>query len=234
MLSPNNRNKLISLLEHKNYQAAGDSFIIFPDNINTMGQIIKLSNRFGIRIVVIGNGTTFDSSFRAEVNTVFLSTQKLNSSVYIDKTDMFAEFQAGCRWRHEFEKLKSEGFGFPIDLESVTEKRTAGGLFSSISPQCSAANCFTGLEFFTADGTHIKYGSKTLKNVVGYDLVRFMAGSMGKFGIVTSVTLRLFPLNDLNHKSVKLSEITFNDKINILKGIARLIKSELDPNGVFV
>jgi len=233
MLSPNNRNKLISLLEHKNYQAAGDSFIIFPDNINTMGQIIKLSNRFGIRIVVIGNGTTFDSSFRSEINTVFLSTQKLNSPVYIDKTDMFAEFQAGCRWRHEFEKLKLEGYGFPIDLESVEEKRTVGGVFASVRPGTRIANCFTGLEFFTSDGTNIKYGSKTLKNVAGYDLVKFMTGSTGQFGIVTSVTLRLFPLNSLDQKVQALSELTYSLHEKKLSRIASAVKNELDPNGVF-
>jgi len=233
MLSPNNRNKLISLLEHKNYQASGDSFIIFPDNINTMGQIIKLSNRFGIRIVVVGSGTTFDSSFSTDDNSVFLSTQKLNSPVFIDKTDMFAEFQTGCRWKHEFEKLKAEGFCFPVDLDSVEEKRTVGGIFSSVRPEDGIVSFFTGLEFFTADGTHIKYGSRTLKNVAGYDLVRFMAGSKGKFGIVTSLTLRLFPLSDFSQRPQILSKLTYSADYK-LNRIAKALKNDLDPNGVFV
>jgi glycolate oxidase FAD binding subunit len=33
-----------------------------------------------------------------------------------------------------------------------------------------------------------------VKNVAGFDLVRLAAGSRGALGIITSVTLRLFPL----------------------------------------
>jgi FAD/FMN-containing dehydrogenase len=233
MLSSNNRNKLISLLEHRNYQAAGNSFIIYPDNLNTLGQIIKLSNRFGIKIVVIGNGSTFDSSFIPPENSVFLSTQRLNSVIFVDKNDMFAEFQAGCRWKTEFGKLKNEGFEFPINLDSVNEKRTVGGIFSSLKPGSYMSNHFTGIEFLTSDGTQIRYGSKTLKNVAGYDLVKFMAGNSGCFGVITSVTLRLFSSEETFYKPEDLSDISLKENYLYSDQIYKNLRSELDPNEVF-
>jgi len=233
MLSSNNRNKLISLLEHKNYQSTGDSFIIFPDDTDTLARIIRTANRFGIKIVVIGSGSTFNESFKHSENSVFLSTQRLNSVVYVDKTNMFAEFQAGCLWKTEFGKLASEGITFPLNIGSMDDKRTFGGIFSSLRHDSFITNYFTGVEFITADGTTIRYGSRTLKNVAGYDLIKFMSGSNGKFGVITSLTLRLFTSEkgacrtaEINDMSAQVNRIPEN----------RLYKNlilELDPNGVF-
>ncbi len=234
MISTSNRNKLISLLEHKNYQAEGDSFVIFPDNINTLGQIIKLSNKFGIKILVMGNGSTFEGPYSVAENSVFLSAQRLNSVKVIDKQDMFAEFGAGCRWKAEFEKLGNEGICFPIDIGSVSEKRTVGGIFSSLSPDSSISGFFTGLEFFTSDGTLIRYGSKTLKNVAGYDIIRLMAGSSGRFGVITSLTLRLFSADEKFYKPENLSMVTSVRGYCGDDPIYKRLRTELDPNEVFL
>ena len=40
----------------------------------------------------------------------------------------------------------------------------------------------------------LSLGGRVVKNVAGFDLVRLAAGSRGALGIITSVTLRLFPL----------------------------------------
>jgi len=233
MLSSNNRNKLISLLEHKNYQTAGDSFVIFPDDTDTLARIIKTANRFGIKIVVIGSGSTFDESFKHSESSVFLSTRRLNSVVYVDKTNMFAEFQAGCIWKTEFGNLVSEGITFPVDMNTMEDKRTFGGIFSSLKQNSHVTNYFTGIEFITADGSLIRYGSRTLKNVAGYDLIKFMAGSMGKFGVITSLTLRLFPSEDEFSKTEELKDITDQFNRTFEKRIYRNLIGELDPNGVF-
>ena len=233
MLSSNNRDKLISLLEHKNYQTAGDSFVIFPDDTDTLARIIKTANRFGIKIVVIGSGSTFDESFRHSENSVFLSTQRLNSVLYVDKTNMFAEFQAGCIWKTEFGKLESEGITFPLNIGSMDDKRTFGGIFSSLKNDSCITNFFTGIEFITADGTLIRYGSRTLKNVAGYDLIKFMAGSTGKFGVITSLTLRLFPSEDGSCKTVEIKDISAQDHRIPESRIYKNLILELDPNGVF-
>jgi len=50
-----------------------------------------------------------------------------------------------------------------------------------------------GLSFVSAAGKHVSTGGKTVKNVSGYDFTRLLSGSWGRFGIITSLTLKLDP-----------------------------------------
>ena len=141
MLSSQNKNKLISLLEHKNYEAVGDSFIIFPDDVNLLGQIIKISNRFGIKIIPIGNGSSFGKDFKSSLNSVFLSTQRLNKIIDLDKSNMFVEIQAGCAWKQLFSDLAGQGLYFPVNVVDV---RTVAGHEQRHPPRQREADALVG------------------------------------------------------------------------------------------
>ena len=49
------------------------------------------------------------------------------------------------------------------------------------------------VRFVTADGTLVKGGGPTVKNVSGYDLPRLLVGSFGTLGVIARVTLRCQP-----------------------------------------
>lgn len=51
-----------------------------------------------------------------------------------------------------------------------------------------------GVSLIRADGTPAKAGGRVVKNVAGYDLMRLLAGSWGSLGLITSLTLRTYPL----------------------------------------
>jgi glycolate oxidase FAD binding subunit len=51
----------------------------------------------------------------------------------------------------------------------------------------------TGLHAVLSDGRLIKAGSKVVKNVSGYDLNKLLIGSFGTLGLITAVTVRLWP-----------------------------------------
>jgi glycolate oxidase FAD binding subunit len=51
-----------------------------------------------------------------------------------------------------------------------------------------------GLRVALADGSAVKMGGKTVKNVAGYDLSKLFVGSQGTLGAICELTLRLAPI----------------------------------------
>lgn len=51
-----------------------------------------------------------------------------------------------------------------------------------------------GIRMINGKGEHLRFGGRVMKNVAGYDVSRLQAGAMGCLGIITEVTLRVYPL----------------------------------------
>lgn len=51
-----------------------------------------------------------------------------------------------------------------------------------------------GLTLVTGDGRMVKGRGKVVKNVAGYDLPRLATGSFGRLGLITEITLKLWPI----------------------------------------
>ena len=232
MISIKNKHKLIAVLEHKNYQEVGDALFVFPDDTVMLSNLLKISNRYGITVIPIGFGSSFEERSFSEKDIVFLSSQKL-TKLEVDKNNSFATLQAGCEWNSVFDGLAKEGMFFPLDTSELNRKRSAGGIFSSLRPDSAASNYFTGIEFLTSDGTIVKYGSMTLKNVAGYDLVKFMTGTFGCFGFVTSLTVRLLRTDRSFFSFENINDVCGIRSEMGTKGIYGSLKSILDPNSVF-
>ncbi|MEX2213986.1 MAG: FAD-binding oxidoreductase [Phycisphaeraceae bacterium] len=58
----------------------------------------------------------------------------------------------------------------------------------------SIRDLLLGLHYIDGDGRDIHVGGRTVKNVAGYDVTRFMVGSLGELGIVHEATLRTYAI----------------------------------------
>ena len=101
--------------------------------------------------------------------------------------------------------------------EVICSERSHSGCFLPMDPSCSntatiggivATNSsgprrllytqirdmILGVRVVTPNGKIAGAGGKTVKNVSGYDISKFMVGSMGSIGILCEMTFKLLPL----------------------------------------
>jgi glycolate oxidase FAD binding subunit len=50
-----------------------------------------------------------------------------------------------------------------------------------------------GVRFISGDGNVINAGGKVVKNAAGFDIPKFLVGSLGRFGVITELTFKVFP-----------------------------------------
>jgi len=131
-------------------------------------------------------------------DSLLLSTKAL-TSVTIDTGDFVTIAEAGAAAVHVAKEAARAGFGLPLDT-LYASKATIGGAFTAGVFGLSSYRAFDfrsaviGVRAVTAAGEIITGGGRTVKNVTGYDISRFLAGTMGLFGVVFELTVKLAPV----------------------------------------
>ena len=122
----------------------------------------------------------------------------MNKILNLDKDNLLCVVQPGV----VIEKLQQEasdiGLFYPPDPASLKVSTIGGSIaLSSGGPRGfkygTTKDYVLGLEIILADGTILRTGGKTVKNVTGYNLTQLFTGSEGTLGIITEATLRLIP-----------------------------------------
>jgi glycolate oxidase len=128
--------------------------------------------------------------------SIVLGVARMDRIIEIDEIDRVAVVQAGvinARLQAEVEK---RGLFYPPDPSSLKQSAIGG----NVAENAGGARCLkygvTGdyvlaLEVVLPDGTVIRTGGRTVKNVTGYDLRRLFTGAEGTLGTITEITLRL-------------------------------------------
>lgn len=128
-----------------------------------------------------------------------LDVSGLRGITLYDPEALTLTVRAGTALATVQETLAAEGqmLGFE---PSGAEGSTIGGVAASNAAgprrvQLGAArDALIGLRMIDGQGNIIRNGGRVMKNVTGYDLVKLMAGSRGRLGVLTELSFRTAPL----------------------------------------
>ncbi len=177
--------------------------VVFPANEEQVAEILSLSSEEGWRCVAGGRGSWLHGGQPPQGVDVVLSAERMNDISAYEPADLFIEAQAGAGM--DALKLRTSECRQWLALDPPGGERgtlgatlavgTAGPLQASFG---SPRDQVLGARLVTGDGRVLNLGGRVVKNVAGFDLLKLVAGSWGTLGMITSVTMRLYPVPALD------------------------------------
>jgi len=176
-----------------------DPPVLSPPDAVSAADIVRLAAERKLSFDIVGGETYPRPASRP--GTVRLSTRAMTSEPVIDTGDFVAEISAGTTIDDAVAAASAAGMEFPLDLLSGAEA-TVGGAFMTRAvggPRrigSTFPDSVLGGKFVVAAGEIVTAGGRMIKNVTGYDLTRFFAGSLGVFGIAAQLYVKLTALRE--------------------------------------
>ena len=150
------------------------------------------------RLIAIGAGT---KPRLAEVDASYtrLSMLQLRGVTEYEPSEYTITALAGTPLLELVDTLAKKQQYLPFDPLFVRSGATLGG---TVAAGLSGPGRFRfgglrdfilGVRFVDGEGRLLRMGGKVVKNAAGFDLPKFLVGSIGRFGVLAEITLKVFP-----------------------------------------
>ena len=204
--------------------------VVFPITTAHVAGVMRLANDNGIPVTVRGAGTCLSGGPIPICGGIVLCTTRMNRIVDIDKNNFTVLAEAGVVLNDLNQALSQQGFFFPPDPQSFLAATIGGCISENASgPYAVKYGVFRhyllGMTAVLPNGTILKLGGRTMKNVTGYDLPQLICGSEGTLAVVTRVMLRLLSLPESRQTVLA----TFGNVTHAGEAVAKIRSSGVAP-----
>ena len=202
--------------------------VALPGSEEEVSKIVKLAAREKIPITPRGAGTGFVGGAVAIKGGILIDLTRMNKLVNIDASNYRVTAEAGANLLAIEDKLNKNGLTFGFDPGSgpvvsiggavSTDQIGGDGWYSTMG---SMRQRVMSLRAVLPDGTIVSTGRKLDRPSSTVNLTHLFIGAEGVFGIVTQVTVRVFPMPEAMDMCIVVFD-SFYQAVKVTMDMVRL------------
>ena len=169
---------------------------VSPTTAEEVADALRAASAEHRHVTTTGGGTRSRNGRHADPGTQ-LSTAGLRQVIEHTPAELTVTLEAGLHATELAERLSAAGQWWP--QADIRPGSTVGGILATAASgrgrlrHGPVRDSLLEVVLVTGDGRIVKAGGRTVKGVAGYDIPRLAVGSLGTLGVMTQVTLKLWP-----------------------------------------
>jgi D-lactate dehydrogenase (cytochrome) len=197
--------------------------VVFAQSAEDVAAVVELCAQHAVPVVAFGVGSSLEGHILPVRGGISLDLSRMNRILEIRPDDLDVTVEPGVTRGELNSALRPYGLFFPVDpgadaslggMAATGASGTMGVRYGTMRDQVR------GLKFVGGLGQMVQTGSRARKSSAGYDLTRLMLGSEGTLGIITELTLRVFPLPE----AMSAATCVFDEVGNAVRAVIQAIQ----------
>ncbi len=167
--------------------------VLFPDTVESLEQMVQSASS----VLPVGNQTK--TALSAHPDATLVSTARLRGITEYEPSEFTFTAWAGTPIAEVSAALAEQNQYLPFDPLLSDAGATLGGTVAAgISGPGRVRygglrDFLLGVRLLSGSGCAVNVGGKVVKNAAGFDIPKLLVGALGRFGVMTELTFKVFP-----------------------------------------